>query len=612
MTKIAILQLNPIVGDLAANKEMILASYIEAANSGADLAIAPECVLTGYPIEDLVLRYSFITAAQKFSDELCQDVLDSGYSTTLIFGTPLTSGDIRNRFNAAILIDPLSKSSPVDPLNFYQRQTVYKYELPNYGVFDEKRVFQPGPHSPYTVSWRGYVLGLMICEDCWFPAVTRELYDQGATILIAINGSPFESGKNLTRQTVVADRIKETGLPFVYVNLVGGQDELVFDGGSFVYDGKRINQFPFFEEGNFYFDIELVKDTRRSDGERLIFRDDGISVGWINPPIPLVTLDNYIFSEPSGIGSIYRATVLGTRDYMRKQGFKSAVIGMSGGIDSAIVAGIACDAIGPENVHLVRLPSKYSSQHSLDDASTATDRLGALMRTITIEPVVDALREAYANSSDHGYYPEFNTYDGGNIPTKIRKLAGIADENIQARARGTILMAISNQEGHLLLTTGNRSEVSVGYSTLYGDMSGGFNPIKDCYKTTVWDLCRWRNNLTTLELHDYNFLGHAVDVVPESIIVKPPSAELRPDQKDEDSLPAYPILDAILSGILDQELSSKEISANLNLDINTVQRIRNLVDQAEYKRRQAAPGIKISGKLFGRERRYPIVNKWRD
>jgi NAD+ synthase len=295
---------------------------------------------------------------------------------------------------------------------------------------------------------------------------------------------------------------------------------------------------------------------------------------------------------------------------MGKQGFKSVVLGYSGGVDSGIVAAIACDALGSDKVNLVRLPSDFSSQGSLDDASAGAARLGAKMRTIFIEPVVNALRDAYAHTINHDswLFKEGPATEADDIP---RKLTGVADENIQARARGAILMAISNQEGHLVLTTGNKSEVSVGYSTLYGDMSGGYNPIKDCYKVTVWALCRWRNSLTADQIKAYGFLGPTAEVVPEAIIVKPPSAELRPDQKDEDSLPPYPILDDMLVAMIEDELGVDEIVDKLGLDRELVLKIRRLVDNAEYKRRQAAPGVKITRKIHGRDRRYPIVNKWR-
>ena len=580
--KIAIAQLNPIVGDLVGNAAKIIAAYVEGANQGAELIIAPECVLTGYPLEDLVLRASFIEAVRDAVHEIYVQVSELGLGASLIVGAPFPSGD--GVTNSAFIFDPKAGTTT----------QIDKYELPNYGVFDEKRVFLPS-NEPTPIHWRGYVLGLMICEDCWFPRVSKKLMDDGATILISINGSPYEDGKNVVRRKVVAERIAETGLPFLYVNMVGGQDELVFDGGSFFYDNNGIQEAPHFKEGVFAFNVNMTKQSRYEENGRRIafFNDYGEMLGWDEEPRPLATLTNYPSVDRSGIAEIYQACVLGLRDYMTKQGFKRALLGYSGGVDSGIVAAMACDAFGADKVHLVRLPSKFSSEGSLTDAKEGADRLGAHMRTIPIEPVVEALRAAYSSGSD------------GAI------LVGVADENIQARARGNILMAISNQEGHLLLTTGNKSEISTGYTSLYGDMSGGFNPIKDCYKTTVWALCRWRNSLTKDQLEEYDFLGREAEVVPEAIIVKPPSAELRPDQKDEDSLPAYPVLDAILKAMIENELSVSEVVNQLSLDISVVQRIRQLVDNAEYKRRQAAPGVKISSKIFGRDRRYPIINRWR-
>jgi NAD+ synthetase len=632
--KIAVAQINPTVGDLEGNGAMMLAAYMEAAKAGADLIVMPEMCLTGYPLEDLVLRESFRDAVSAAGNAFCQSIMDSGHTLSVIWGQPQTTtsqlmakieGDVATRIedadevvtvtNVAYLLDPTDED--FGGTNGYPIWAT-KYELPNYGVFDEKRVFSRSSYEPGTCMWRGIKLGLMICEDAWFPAVTKMLADDGAQMLISINGSPFEDGKNVTRRQVVANRVKETGLPFLYVNLVGGQDELVFDGGSFLWDGE-MQEAPYFETGLFYFETHIGKKAKCSKG-------GGDCCCWDWHPrsrtgcsfwtaetedYRVVSLENYPVVQPSGLDAIYRALVLGTRDYMEKQNFKSVVLGYSGGVDSGIVAAIAADAVGPDNVHLVRLPSKFSSQHSLNDASEGCTRLGAKMRTINIEPVVEALRAAYVGSTDHGYYPEHNTYNNSYDPTHPRKLTGVSDENIQARARGNILMSISNQEGHLLLTTGNKSEVSVGYSTLYGDMSGGFNPIKDCYKVTVWELCRWRNSLSEEQIVQFGFRGRATDVVPEEIIVKPPSAELRPDQQDSDSLPPYPVLDAMLKAMIEEERGVREIAELLGVDLPTVTRIRRLVDLSEYKRRQAAPGVKISSKIHGRDRRYPITNRWR-
>lgn len=555
--------MNPTVGDLARNAAKIIEMYGKAASTtDAEIVVFPECALTGYPLDDLVLRQSFLDAVHDAIYDIKEAVRRVPDGPVLIYGSPLKDRDgIRN---AAIIEDPKERDSGI----VYTTKT----ELPNYGVFDEKRHFVPN-HDPQPVTIRGRKIGLMICEDCWFPIVSRKLSARGAELLIAINGSPFEMGKNVVRENIVRDRITETGLPFVYVNLVGGQDELVFDGGSFAHEGIGIVQSaPYFKEGITVFEVAT--------------KPGSFCVAEILArvcPTP----------HPSGIAEVYDAVVLGTRDYLLKQGFTSVVLGYSGGVDSGIVASIAVDAIGRGNVYLVRLPSRFSSEGSLKDAHDGAFRLGVLgnMRTIHIEQAVDALRVAHEASAH-------------------RPLTGVADENIQARVRGNTLMAISNQEGHMLLTTGNKSEVSVGFSTLYGDMSGGFNPIKDCYKTTVWEMCRWRNSLSAHELVERGYLGPSGEIIPESIISKQPSAELREDQKDEDSLPPYPVLDSILKLLIEKDLGVEEV-VSLGFDRDVVIRVRYLIDNAEYKRRQAAPGVKITTKIHGRDRRYPIVNRWR-
>lgn len=593
--KFATVQFNPIVGDLEGNYQDHLSHIADAVAQGADLVIFPEMSLTGYPLEDLVLRRSFVEAVESYTQRLIRKIQNNYPTVGVIFGAPTFIHSRDAIHNSAIYV------------NNGGTQTIDKHELPNYGVFDEKRVFAAGG-EPFPITFRGHQIGLMICEDCWFPTVSRSLHENGAVMLISINGSPFEMGKNVIRRQVVANRIKETGLPFMYVNMVGGQDELVFDGGTFYWDGATLQEAPHFKAGIFMMTVNLeAKSSHYYNGKLFAtVADDGRFTGW-NTPTNKITLDNYPIVNPTGIKEVYQAIHMGTKDYMRKQKsargkplFLSAVLGYSGGVDSGIVAAIACDALGAENVHLVRLPSKFSSAGSLTDAEDGAMRLGAPMRTIRIEPVVDALRQAY-----------WGAQGGCNFYTyRNSELTGVSDENIQARARGNILMAISNQEGHLLLTTGNKSEVSVGYSTLYGDMSGGYNPIKDAYKTTVWELCRWRNGLSQHELDEMGFLGRVGDVVPEAIISKPPSAELRPDQQDSDSLPEYPILDAMLKGMIELEKSLVELE-NDGFDPQTLIRIRNLVDNAEYKRRQAAPGVKLTSKIHGRDRRYPIVNAWR-
>jgi NAD+ synthase len=593
--KFAVVQMNPIVGDLDGNFNQHIQYITDAVAKGADMVLFPEMSLTGYPLEDLVLRRSFMNAVEDKIFELGQWIINNHPNIGVVFGAP------QQTFDGAIYNSAIFMAEGL-------QQDVTKYELPNYGVFDEKRVFSQGG-EPWPINFRGHVIGLMICEDCWFPTVSKTLHEKGAAMLISINGSPYEMGKNVTRRQVIANRIKETGLPFMYANMVGGQDELVFDGGSFFWDGKTLQEAPYFQAGIFMMNVTLETRSSHFNADGFLVarsRDDGSFAGWIGEP-DAITLEGYPEVQPTGIQEVYQAIVLGTKDYMTKQKsargkplFLSAVLGYSGGVDSGIVAAVACDALGAENVHLVRLPSKYSSEGSLTDAADGAQRLGAPMRTIEIEPVVEALRSAYW-SQRAGY----NFYNH-----KQTELQGVADENIQARARGNLLMAISNQEGHLLLTTGNKSEVSVGYSTLYGDMSGGYNPIKDAYKTTVWELCRWRNNLTQADLDAFGFKGRVGDVVPEAIISKPPSAELRPDQKDEDSLPPYPVLDALLKGMIEKEQSMADLIAE-GFNPEEVTRIRNLVDNAEYKRRQAAPGVKLTSKIHGRDRRYPIVNAWR-
>ena len=596
--KFAIIQFNPTVGAIVENLAHHVQHIRDAVEAGADMVIFPEMSLTGYPLEDLVLRHSFVKAVELETKILIQFIQTEFPNTGVIFGAPRFA-DESTIYNSAYFV------------NEGKVRTVDKHELPNYGVFDEKRVFRVGG-EPFPIQFRGYNIGLMICEDCWFPTISQRLYENGAIMLISINGSPYEMGKNVVRRKVIAKRIKETGLPFMYVNMVGGQDELVFDGGSFYFDGSTMQETPHFVEGIYMMDVNLGEQQiswYQPDEVRYVaqIRDDGSFAYWLPGRQALVDLTNYPMVEPTGIKEVYQAIHLGLKDYMGKQKradgtpvFKTAVLGYSGGVDSGIVAAVAADALGAENVHLVRLPSKFSSAGSLTDAEDGAMRLGAPMRTIRIEPIVDALRQAY-----------WGAQGGCNFYTyRNSELTGVADENIQARTRGNILMAISNQEGHLLLTTGNKSEVSVGYSTLYGDMSGGYNPIKDAYKTTVWELCRWRNGLTQAELDEFGFKGRVGDVVPEAIISKPPSAELRADQKDSDSLPEYPVLDAILKGMIEKDQSVEEIIAEGFIPAE-VTRVRNLVDNAEYKRRQAAPGVKLTSKIHGRDRRYPIVNAWR-
>ena len=588
--KLAFAQVNPTVGDIDGNLRKILEAHAEAARLGADIAFAPECALSGYPLEDLVLRRSFVDAVDAARERLVAEVLASGTRTALVFGAPCGGALHAGVHNAAFLVDPAASDG------MPTRAMTYKTELPNYGPFDEKRTFVPGS-GPVVFDWRGFRLGVMVCEDAWFPRVSAALHAQGADLLVAINGSPFESGKDAVREAVVRARVAETGLPMAYVNLVGGQDELVFDGGSFLDDGEALTRMPAFAGGVFTVDHDLRSRAPAPYPGAATDLMDGIeeamarhmAASRARPPSALPD------DHPSRVGPIYRACVLGLRDYLAKQDFRGVVVGMSGGVDSALVSAMACDALGPDLVTLVRMPSRFSSPGSLSDAALAAGRQGVRdLRTASVEGVAQALRHAYVVANDGR---------GG--------LSGTADENVQARARGALLMAVSNQEGRLVLTTGNKSEVSVGYSTLYGDMAGGFNPLKDVYKTVAWAACRWRNGLGADDLAAYGFLGIAGEVVPLAIVDKPPSAELREGQADADSLPPYPVLDSILRCLVERAMSVAETVAALGHPEATVAFVRRLVDVAEYKRRQSAPGVRITGMLHGRDRRYPIVNAWR-
>jgi NAD+ synthase len=426
-------------------------------------------------------------------------------------------------------------------------------------VFDEKRVFTPGP-APGPVVFRGFRLGLLICEDWWFPDVAETLAESGAECLLSINGSPFEDGKQTRRVTLAVERVVETGLPYIFAALTGGQDEIVFDGASFVLNADRTLavQMPVFEEA-----VTLTRWTRTAVG--------------------LVCTPQKLPPEPDRLAQIYAAMMMGLRDYVNKNGFPGVVLGLSGGIDSAISAAVAADALGPERVRAVMLPSPYTSEHSLEDAAACANMLGIAYETIPISGAMDAFDAALA--------PAF----AGTAPN-------ITEENIQSRSRGLILMALSNKFGHMLLTTGNKSEMSVGYATLYGDMCGGYSVLKDVYKTTVFELSRWRNANMPV-----GTLGRHGPAMPERIITKPPSAELKHNQTDQDSLPPYEILDAILLRLIESEASIDTVVAD-GYDRDTVLRVWKLLDRAEYKRRQAPPGVKITPRAFGRDRRYPMTN----
>jgi len=576
---IALCSINPVVGALDANVDRIMAAYREAATQGAHIVLTPEMSLTGYPLEDLTQRSAFLRDVEIARAKLCGMVLDSGLEATLVFGHPTDAakhdGNRRLVFNSVTVYDPTTGSTDL----------VHKTELPNYGVFDEKRNYLEGPH-PRVVRWRGLRLGVLVCEDGWFDAVTDKLTAQGADVLLWVNGSPFAAGKNVQRRDHASNRVARARVPIAYVNLDGGQDELVFDGDCFAFDGSSYVQTGLFRET-----VQIVTfDLTSGAGAH-----DAATRGGPYPRLPAVTA--------TGVEAIYGAIVQGLKDYIGKSRFSKVVLGYSGGVDSGLVAAVAVDALGADNVLLVRLPSDFSSDGSKDDAWTGAVRLGCPLRTVNIEPMVELSRQMYSRMA-------FDMNE--QVPNDTPVLTGVSDENIQARARANILMMISNQEGHMLLNTSNKSEASVGYTSLLGDMAGGYSPLKDVYKTMVWELCRYRNGLGGDTLDAMGYHGPVAEVVPEEIISKPPSAELRPEQQDSDSLPPYPVLDAVLKAILDEERSVRDIIESGIADESTTMRVQSLVYGSEYKRRLAAPGIKTGHKLLGRDRRYPIVNGYRD
>jgi NAD+ synthase len=550
--KIALAQLNPTVGDLDGNIAKARKAHIEAGRLGADLVVLSELFVSGYPPEDLILKPAFVEAAKAALEALAADITSDG--PAMLIGTPWPGtipGDPRPH-NAVALLD----GGKVQAIRF-------KVDLPNYGVFDEKRVFAPGP-MPGPVSFRGVRLGLPICEDIWGKDVVECLSETGAQILISPNGSPFEWKKPDVRMNVAVARVIESGLPLLYLNQVGGQDELVFDGGSFALnaDGQLAVQLPAWRDA-----IVLSEWTKTADG-------------W-------VCKDGEKAVVEEGDASAYVACMVGLRDYVDKNGFASVVLGLSGGVDSALVAALAVDALGADRVHCVMLPYRYTSRESLADAAVCAEALGVRYDSIPIAGPVEGFMRALE--------PMFS----GRKPD-------ITEENMQSRARGTILMAISNKFGAMVLTTGNKSEMSVGYCTIYGDMNGGFNPIKDLYKMEVYRLCAWRNAHVPAGAK-----GPDGVVIPANILTKAPTAELRDNQKDQDSLPAYEVLDDILACLVEKELSLPDIIARGH-PADVVKKIERLLYLAEYKRRQAAPGVKISARGFGRDRRYPITNKFRE
>ncbi|HZQ01981.1 MAG TPA: NAD+ synthase [Reyranella sp.] len=546
--KVALAQLNPKVGDVAGNLAKVRAARAEAAKQGADLVITPELVLAGYFPEDLVLKPAFQKQCMEAVEALRADTRDGGPGVFVT--TPWREDD--KLYNAIIALD----KGEITGKRF-------KVDLPNYGVFDDKRVFSPGP-MPGPLVFNGVRIGVPICEDVWTPDVVECISETGGEILLVPNGSPFEIGKTDQRVQHGVKRVIESGLPFAYINQVGGQDEVIYDGGSFVIGADRLLKAKL---ASFREEVRTVEFRR---GQK----------GWECLPASIAP-------ELGELESIYQAMMLGLRDYVNKTGFPSVLIGLSGGVDSALTAAVAADALGPGRVQTIMMPSPYTSQHSLEDAKACAEAIGVKYEIVSIEPAMEAFRKML-------------------LPLFGNRKEDVTEENIQSRARGVTLMAVSNKMGGMVVTTGNKSEMAVGYATLYGDMCGGYNVLKDVYKTTVFDLCRWRNR----HLPD-GALGRKGPVIPERIIAKPPSAELRPDQKDEDSLPPYPVLDAILKGLIERDLSAEEL-AREGYDIATVDRVWRLLEAAEYKRRQAPPGVKITSRLISnKERRYPIVNGFR-
>jgi NAD+ synthase len=545
--KIALAQLNPTVGDVSGNTEKVRRARDQAAQMGADVVAFPELFIAGYPPEDLVLKPAFQAACRVAVETLARE---SANGPALLVGSPwLEDGKLYNAY-------ALLSGGAIEALRF-------KVDLPNYGVFDEKRVFVPGP-MPGPILINGVRIGIPICEDIWGPEVVECLSETGGEILLVPNGSPYWRGKTEHRLNIAVARVVESGLPLIYLNMVGGQDELVFDGCSFVLNADRNvgAQLPTFREA-----VALTEWKREGGAWRCV---NG----------PLAKHDENEKTD-------YAACMLGIRDYVEKSGFKGVVIGLSGGIDSALCAAMAVDAIGPSRVRCVMMPYRFTSQESLTDAALIAKALGIQYDILPIEHAVAGLER---------------TLD----PLFAGRPRDVTEENLQARARGTVLMAISNKFGLMVVTTGNKSEMSVGYATLYGDMNGGFNPVKDLYKTEVFRLARLRNTWKPQDA-----LGPDGEVIPENVIVRPPTAELRENQKDEDSLPPYAVLDRILERLVEHEEPIATIVA-AGFDRDTVLKVERLLHLAEYKRRQAAPGVKVTLKNFGRDRRYPIVNRFRD
>ncbi|MGW0733200.1 NAD+ synthase [Streptomyces sp. NPDC002851] len=578
--RLALNQIDSTVGDLAGNAEAVVHWTRHAAEQGAHLVAFPEMMLTGYPVEDLALRPSFVEASRKALDALAARLADEGLGEL-----PVIVGYLDRADNAQPKYGQPA-GGPQNAAAVLHRGAVAlsyaKHHLPNYGVFDEFRYFMPGDTMP-VIRVHGVDVALAICEDLWqeggrVPAARTA----GAGLLVSINASPYEQNKDDTRLELMRKRAQEAGCTTAYLGMIGGQDELVFDGDSIVVEpgGEVVARAPQFSEGSVVLDLDLPAAAPEPPSGIV---DDGLRIEHVTlsaEPLPTYEpeLTGGYAERLDDDEEVYSALVVGLRAYVAKNGFRSVLIGLSGGIDSALTAAIACDALGAQHVYGISMPSKYSSDHSKDDAAELARRTGLNFRTVSIEPMFDAYMKSLG-------------------------LTGLAEENLQSRLRGTLLMAVSNQEGHIVLAPGNKSELAVGYSTLYGDSVGAYGPIKDVYKTAIFRLAKWRNRAAEER--------GQTPPIPENSVTKPPSAELRPDQVDTDSLPDYPILDGLLAMYVDQDRGADDIVA-AGYAQETVSRVLRLVDTAEYKRRQYPPGTKISAKGFGKDRRLPITNRWRE
>ena len=557
--RVAACQLNLSVGDLLGNKQKIIDAYQQALKTDCDVAVFTELAVCGYPPEDLLLKKAFVQDTQIALRNIASHIEDCVAILGYVDGEAAAADPVKRTSNAAAVC--------------YDGEVVGTYKkraLPDYGVFDEERYFSPGDDPLQIFQIGGINIGITICEDIWIPnGVSKDLAALGAQVILNLNASPFDKDKWETRELILKERVEEIGLPIVYVNQIGGQDELVFDGGSFAINEKKeiLARATQFKEEILSFDIEIPNEPSE-ESDQLLIISDAKKLRTVDNPLPSPPLQTY--------EQIWNALCLGTRDYVKKNGFTDVCLGLSGGIDSALVAAIACDAIGPEHVHAVLMPSRFSSEHSISDAEDLVKRLNCHQIKVPIEPAHDAL---LAMGKDHF----------ASLPS------GITEENIQSRIRGTMLMAFSNKFGWLVLTTGNKSEIAVGYSTLYGDTAGAFAVIKDLWKTEVFELAQWKN------------LNAGSEIIPSSIITKPPSAELRPDQRDDQTLPDYETLDGLLKELVENDKVNHELIA-AGHDPEIVEQISRLLDLSEYKRRQSPLGPKVSRKAFGRDRRLPITN----